>query len=168
MLCCTVRFHAVRLSRGTVFVGRGRMCLGLFWPAGAKRQYRSADFVDPVRIESDIFLDLFHRFKRGLISPHRIDRAVPASRNAVVGRLAFVWAEGRVFAPRERRHIDILAGDILNGRIGGLAKRQGIACVGDNLSADGDQDAGGVRFDRDRVVGTRYLHSLFCGHDMHR
>jgi hypothetical protein len=138
MLCCTVRFHAVRLSRGTVFVGQGEMYLGLFWLTGTKRQYRSADFVNTVRIESDIFLDLPHRFKRGLIGPHRIDTAVSASRNAVIGRFTFVWAEGRVFASRERSHIDIPAGDILNGRIGGLAKRQGIACVGDNLSADGD------------------------------
>src|ERR1700733_6388008 len=102
MLCCTVRFHAVRLSHGTVFVGRGGMYLGLFWPAGAQRRYRSADFFDPIRVESDVFLDLLHRFKRGLISPHRIDRAVPASRNAVIGRLTFVWAETRVFAPHER------------------------------------------------------------------
>ena len=43
-----------------------------------------------------------------------------------------------MFATRERGHIDIPTGDILNGRIGGLAKRQRIAGVGYNLSADCD------------------------------
>jgi hypothetical protein len=65
-----------------------------------------------------------------------------------------------VFAARERGHIDIATGNVLNGRIGRLAKRQCIACVGDHFSADFDHDAGPVRFDRNGMVGPRNLDRL--------
>jgi hypothetical protein len=52
-----------------------------------------------------------------------------------------------MFATRERGHIDIPTRDILNGRIGGLAKSQRIAGVGDNLAGDCDYDARRVCFD---------------------
>src|ERR1700737_4234937 len=87
------------------------------------RRRRLADLVDTVRVEGDVILDLRHRFKWGLISPHRIEGTIPASRKAVVGSVALVGAIGRVFATCERGHIDIPTGDIVNGRIGGLAKR---------------------------------------------
>src|SRR6267142_1789327 len=80
-----------------------------------------------VRIEGNVILDLCHRIKWGLVSPHRIERAIPASRNAVVGSVALVGTIRRVVAARESGHIDIPTGDILNGRIGRLAKRQRIA-----------------------------------------
>jgi hypothetical protein len=70
-----------------------------------------------------------------------------------------------VFAARERGHIDIPTGDILNGRIGRFAKRQRIAGVDDNFSADLDHDARLVRFDRNGVVGSRNLDRL-VGHDL--
>src|ERR1700733_2937979 len=91
--------------------------------------------VDAVRVESDVALDLHDRIERGLIRPHSIDGTIPARGNAVVGRVALVGAIRRVFAASERRHVDVAAGDILNGRGGGLAKRQGFPRVGDNLSA---------------------------------
>src|SRR5258707_11456825 len=116
--------------------------------------------VDTVRVEGDMILDLCHRFKWGLISPHRIERELPASRNAVVGSVALVRAIRRVFATRERCHIDIPTRDILDGRIGCLTKRQRIVGVGDNLSADCDDLAGWVRIDRDGVVGARSLNRL--------
>src|SRR5258708_18102967 len=83
-------------------------------PGGRRRL---ADPVDTVRIEGDVILDLRHRFKWGLISPHRIDGTIPASRTAVVGSVALVGAIRRVLATRERGHIDIPTVDILNGRI---------------------------------------------------
>jgi hypothetical protein len=58
----------------------------------------SSDFVDAVRVEGDVFLDLRHRFERGFISPHRVYGAIPASWDAVVGSVALVGAIGRVFA----------------------------------------------------------------------
>jgi hypothetical protein len=39
-----------------------------------------------------MILDLCHRFKWGLITPHRIEGTIPASRNAVIGGVAFVGA----------------------------------------------------------------------------
>src|SRR6202011_1640506 len=92
--------------------------------------------------------------------------ALPASRNAVVGSVALVGAIRGVIAARERGHIDIPTGDILNGRIGGLAKRQRIAWVGDHLSADCDHDARRVRIDRNGMVGPRNLHRL-VNHDLY-
>jgi hypothetical protein len=59
-----------------------------------------------------------------------------------------------MFATRERGHIDIPTRDILNGRIGGLAKSQRIAGVGDNPAADGAYDARRVRFDRNGMGGS--------------
>src|SRR5258708_7556011 len=117
-----------------------------------------ADLVDTVRVEGDVTLDPRHRFKWGLIRPHRIERAIPASRNAVIGSVTLVGAIRRVFATRQRVHIDIPTGDILSGRIGGLAKRQRIAGAGDNLSADCDHDARRVCIDRNGVVGPWNLH----------
>src|ERR1700733_4872124 len=69
------------------------------------------DSIDTVRVEGDVILDRRHRFKWGLISPHRIGGTIPANRNAVVGRVALVWAIGRVFASHEQRHVDIPTGD---------------------------------------------------------
>jgi len=54
----------------------------------------------------------------------------------------------------------------MNGRIGGLAKSQRIAGVGDNPAADGDYDARRVRFDRNGMVGSRNLH-LLVSHDQY-
>src|ERR1700719_3639654 len=135
-------------------------------PPTPGRRRRSADLVDTVGVERDVILDLRHRFEWGLISPHRIARAIPASRNAVVGSVALVGAIRRVLATRERGHIDIPTGDILNGRIGGLANRQRSAGVGDNLSADRDHDARRVRSDRNGVVGPRNLPRL-VSHDLY-
>src|SRR5713101_9927256 len=83
-------------------------------PPKPGRRRRLADLVDTVRVEGDVTLDLRHRFKRGLISPHRIEGAITASRNAVVGSVALVGTIRGVFAARERGHIDIATGDILN------------------------------------------------------
>src|SRR5712664_1489498 len=130
------------------------------------RQYWSADLVDTVRVEGDVILDLRHRFKRCLVSPHRIDGAIPAGRNAVVGSVALVRAIRRVLAARERGHIDIPTGDILNGRIGRLTKRQRIACIGDNFFADFDHHARPVRIDRNGVVGSRNLY-LLVSHELY-
>src|ERR1700751_3430261 len=96
---------------------------------------RSTYLVDPVRVEGDVILDLRHRFKWILISPHRIARTIAAGGNVVVGSVALVGTVRCVFAAREPGHIDIPTRDVLNGRIGGFAQRQRMARVGDDLSA---------------------------------
>src|SRR5260370_12980478 len=127
---------------------------------------RSADLRATVRVEGAVILDLRHRVEWGLISPHRIERTIPARRNVVVGSVALVGAIRRMFATRERGHIDIPTRDILNRRIGGLAKSQRIAGVGDNPATDGDYDARRVRFDRNGMGGSRNLH-LPVSHDQY-
>ena len=94
---------------------------------------RLADLVDAVRVEGDVILNLRHCFKWGLVSPHRIERAIPANRNAVVGSETPMRAIRRLLATLKCGNFDISRGDILNGRIGGLAKRQRTAGVRDNL-----------------------------------
>src|SRR5260221_8094534 len=125
-----------------------------------------ADLVDTVRVEGDVILDPRHRFKWGLVGPHRIERAIPASRNAVIGSVALVGAIRRVFATRQRGHIDIPTGDVLNGRIGGLAKRQRIAGVCDHLSVDCDHDARRVPIDCNWMVRLRNPDRL-VSHDLY-
>src|SRR6202035_4510938 len=61
-------------------------------PPRPGRRPRLADLVDTVRVESDVILDLRHRFERGLIGPHRIEGALAASRDAVVGSVTLVGA----------------------------------------------------------------------------
>src|SRR5260370_11840352 len=82
---------------------------------------RLADPVDTVRIEGDVILDLRHRFKWGLISPHRIDVTIPASRTAVVESVALEAAIRRVFATPDPAHIHIPTTAILNRRLVPLA-----------------------------------------------
>src|SRR5258707_13378204 len=91
-------------------------------PPKPGRRRRLADLVDTVGVEGEVILDPRHRFKRGLIRPHRIERTITANGNAVIRSVALVGAIRGVFAARERGHIDIPTRDILNGRIGGLAK----------------------------------------------
>jgi protein ImuA len=66
------------------------------WPEPPKpaRRRRLADLVDTVRVEGDVILDLRHRFKWGLISPQRIEGAIPASRGAIDGAAAALFAAG--------------------------------------------------------------------------
>src|SRR5690348_13077491 len=128
-------------------------------------RHRLTDLVDAVRVESDVILDLRHRFKWSLVSPRRIDGAISAGGNAVVGSVAFVGAIRLVFAARQGSHINIPTWNILNGGIGRLAKRQRIARVGDNLSADRNDDASGVCIDRNRVIRPGNLHR-FIYHDL--
>jgi hypothetical protein len=54
-------------------------------PSKLGRRRRFSCLVDTVRVKRDVILDLRHRFKRGLISPHCIARAISARWNAVVG-----------------------------------------------------------------------------------
>ena len=51
--------------------------------------------------------------------------------------------------------------------LGGLAKRQRVACVGNNPSANRDHDTRRVRFDRNGVVRPRNLHRP-VSHDLNR
>jgi hypothetical protein len=49
-----------------------------------------------------------------------------------------------VIRPLEQRHVDILARDVLDRRIGCFAERQRFSCVGDDPPCDRDDDPGGI------------------------
>src|ERR1700687_1311817 len=71
------------------------------------RGRRLADLVDAVRVEGEVILDLRHRIKGSLITPHRIDGTIPAGRNAGAGSVALVGEIRRVLATRARGHLDV-------------------------------------------------------------
>src|SRR5439155_23287536 len=72
-----------------------------------------ADFdgVDPVRIKRQVFPDCRYGGIRSLVGPDGVNRALPASRNAVIGALAFVGTIRLVRGPLQLSHIDVLARD---------------------------------------------------------
>src|SRR5205807_539830 len=110
------------------------------------------DRVNTLGVEGEIILDRRDGSVWGLITPHSIDRTLAAERNAEVGGVPLVGAIGRAICPRQERHIDILARDVMDRRIMGLAERQRFARVGNNAARDRDDYSLGVAFDRDRMI----------------
>src|ERR1700720_1934868 len=77
------------------------------------------DRVDAVRIKGEMVLDRGDCRVRLLICPDGIGRALATGRNAVIGAVALVGAVGDAVSPLEQRHFDVLARDILHGRVAG-------------------------------------------------
>src|SRR5476649_1153915 len=111
------------------------------------------DRVDAVRIKRHVVLDGGNGIIRRLISPDGIDGAFTAGRNAEVAGVALVRAIGGVAAAFELAHVDVLARDVLDRRIGRFAQRQRVLAVGDDAAGKLDGDAAGGAFYRDRMVG---------------
>src|SRR5277367_1034011 len=84
-------------------------------------------FIHPFGIERDMSPDVCDRRERVLVCPDRIDGFLASGGNAVVVAIAFVRAVGNVVCPFQLRKINILAWNILNGRMRRFAQRQGIA-----------------------------------------
>src|SRR6267142_1475835 len=105
-------------------------------------------------------LDLRNSRKRILIRPDGIDGLPSASGNAVVIAVAFVRTVGRVICPFQPRKINVLAWNVLNGRIVGFAKCQGVAGIGHYPACDRYYDASTIMLDRNGMIGTWNL-SLF-------
>jgi hypothetical protein len=57
------------------------------------------DFIDAVRVESDVFLDLRNSRIRILIRPPGIERLLATPPNTVVVAIAFIRAVGGVIGP---------------------------------------------------------------------
>src|SRR6266446_10323289 len=106
-------------------------------------------------------LDLSNSRIRLLIRPHRIDGFLSSSENAVVISIAFVRTVGSVIRPLQLGKIDILAWNVLNGRIVRFPKRQGIARIGHYPACDRYYDASGIPLDGNRVIRTWKLDLLF-------
>src|SRR5207244_11254860 len=105
--------------------------------------------------------DLGDGRKRILVRPHRIDRLLSSSRNAVVAAIAFIRTVGSVIRPFQLRKIHVLTWNVLNGRIVRFPKRQGIARIGDYPGCGRYYDASWIPLDGNRVIRTRKLNLFF-------
>ena len=57
--------------------------------------------------------------------------------------------------------INVFTWNVLNGRIRGFAERQGVAGIGNHTACDGDDNAGGIALDGNRMIWTWKLDLLF-------
>src|SRR5258707_4741631 len=87
-----------------------------------------------------------------LVGPYGIDRAFPAERNAEIGAITLVGTIGRVIRPLEKRHVHVVAWNILNGGIRRLAEGQRTSGVGDDASPDRDHHPAEVALDGNRMI----------------
>jgi hypothetical protein len=170
----------VLLRRRTWFIRQARRPLRFFNPHvrgtrdwnRAGRDFRESrgialerpffDCIDAITIKSEIAPDGGHRRVWILIGPNGIDRAFATEWYIEIGAITLIGAIGRVIRPLQLGHIDVLALDVLNGRIRCLGQRQRILRVGDDAPCVRDHDPVGIAFDRDRMLGSRYLDRL-CG-----
>src|ERR1700736_127066 len=95
------------------------------------------------------------------IRPHGIDGLFSSSGNAVVTAIAFIRTVGCVIRPFQLGKSNVLGWNVLNGRIGGFAERQGVAGVGNYTARDGYDNASGIALDGNRVIWTWSLDLLF-------
>ncbi len=114
--------------------------------------------VDAIGIEGQVVLNLGNSGVRSLISPHRIGGAHPSRRDAVVSAIALVRAVGGVVRPLQERHVDVLARDVLNRRVGGLSQGQSLASIGDDPARQRHGDPHRIRRDRNRVIRSGELY----------
>src|SRR5271168_4279926 len=75
------------------------------------------DRVHSFRVEGQVVPDGRHRVVGSLVGPDGVDGALPACRDTEVCAVTLVGAVGRMRAPLELRHINILARDVLDCRV---------------------------------------------------
>ena len=143
-------------------VGVARFTYGVALPAFARDLQLTLtaavfdfDGVDPVRVKRQVFPDCRYGGIRSLVGPDGVDRALSASRNAVIGALALVGTIRLVRGPLQLRHIDVLARDVLHRGIGRLLQGQGLVGVGHAFAVHGDRDPAFRRRDGDRMIRSR-------------
>src|SRR6266853_126337 len=117
--------------------------------------------IDPVGIERHMPLDLHNGRKRILVRPHRIDGLLSSSGNAVVIAIAFIGTVSCVIRPFQLGKINVLAWNVLSGRIRRFAQRQGVAGIGNHTACDGYDNASGIALDGNRMIWTWKLNLLF-------
>ena len=110
------------------------------------------DRVDAVGVEGEMVRDRAHRRVGILVGPDGIDRAFPAERNAEIGAITLVRTIGRMIRPLEKRHVHVLAWNILDRWICRLAECQCITGVGDDATPDRDHHPVGVALDGNRMI----------------
>lgn len=91
---------------------------------------------------------------RRFVCPNGVYRALPAADDAVIGAVALVGTVGRVVCRDKQRRIHVRQRDILDCRVIGFLEGQGALRVGNDASADGNNDARRIRRNRNGHVGT--------------
>jgi hypothetical protein len=94
-------------------------------------------------IERNMPSDLLYGRKWIFVQPDGIDGLLSCGGNAVVIAIAFVWAVGHVIRPFQLGKVNVLNGNVLNGRIRRFA-RQGVAGIGNHTARDGHDNPSGI------------------------
>jgi hypothetical protein len=108
-------------------------------------------------------LDRRYRLIRRFVGPHSIGGTIAAGRNAEIRALTLIGAVGGVVRPFQERHVDILAGNILDRRITRFPQGQRVPGIGDDAARNLDHDSIAVALDRDRMIPTGGLDGLWRG-----
>jgi hypothetical protein len=82
----------------------------------------------------------------------RIDRALPAGWNAVIGAIALIGAVGSVGGSRKDRHVHVLPRDIVDRRVTRFAQRQGVLRVRNDPARQQNHHAVGIGLDGDGMI----------------
>ena len=109
-----------------------------------------------------------HRCVRGLIGPHGVRGTISAEWDAEVGAVALIGAIGGVLRALEERHVNVIAGHVVNRRIAGLAKDESVPRIGHDAARDRDHDSVGIVLDGDRMIRPRNLDGLWRRHELLR
>jgi hypothetical protein len=119
------------------------------------------DRVDAVGMEGEVIFDGRHRGVGGLIGPHGVRRAISAEWNAEVGAVPLIGTVGGMFRAIEKRHVYVLAGHVVNRRVGSLAEDESIPRVGHDTTCDRDDNSVGIVLDGDRMIRPWNLDGLW-------
>src|SRR5882724_11729503 len=95
------------------------------------------DRIDTVGIEREMILDRRNGGEWSLIGPYGVRGPRTTQRDAVVGAVSLVGAVGGVIRPRQQRHVDVLARDVLDRRVARLTQRHCLPGVGNHAARDG-------------------------------
>ena len=128
--------------------GRTRKLTALQEARVHSREWMLVYRVDSLWIEGNVVLDRGDGGIRRSVSPNRIHRSLSTERNAVVGAVALVGAVRVMVRAFQQRHVDILAGDVLDRPIRSLCQRQCISGVGNRAARYRHGDARRIPVDR--------------------
>src|SRR3984893_8760764 len=117
--------------------------------------------IDPVGIERNMPLDLHNSRKGILVRPHRINALPSSSETTVEIAIAVIRTVCRVRGPFQLGKINVLAWNVLSGRIRRFAQRQGVVGIGNHTARDGYDNASGIALDGNRMIWTGKLDLLF-------
>src|SRR5712671_631353 len=85
-------------------------------------------------------------------SPESMEGTRARRGNAVISAVALVGAVGDAVGPLERRHVDVLARDVLNRRIARFPQDHRVPSIGNDAARNLDHDSISVGRNRYRMI----------------